>query len=282
MDSWLLQQEPTLRVVAFFSIFLLIAVWEWWRPRRVPRHPRMQRWPANLGLVLINTLLVRLLFPMAAVVWAAQVQQQGWGLLQMWSLPSLWALLLGVVLLDGVIYLQHVLVHALPLLWRLHQVHHADPDYDVTTGARFHPIEILLSMGIKFAAILCLAPPPAAVLLFEVILNGMAMFNHGNITLPLGLDRLLRWLVVTPDMHRVHHSTLPSEANSNFGFNLSLWDRLFGTYTAQPKRGHVAMEIGITTHQGPHTRSLLGMLRLPWQTAQDRYALTRRWSDPDA
>ncbi|MEG3639068.1 sterol desaturase family protein [Magnetococcus sp. PR-3] len=280
MEAWLLQQEPVLRLVAFFSIFALIAWWEWKRPRRTMRLTRRQRWPANLGIVALNTLVVRLLFPVAAVAWAAHVHEQGWGLLNIWGISGLAAVVLGVVVMDGIIYLQHVMVHAVPMLWRLHQVHHADPAYDVTTGARFHPVEIVLSMGIKFITILWLGPPAAAVLLFEVILNGMAMFNHGNIRLPLAVDRLLRLLLVTPDVHRVHHSTIPSEANSNFGFNLSIWDRLFGTYKAQPELGHEQMEIGITTHQGPNTHSFWGLLTLPMAQKPDRYALNRRWSDP--
>jgi sterol desaturase/sphingolipid hydroxylase (fatty acid hydroxylase superfamily) len=174
-------------------------------------------------------------------------------------------------------------VHAVPTLWRLHRVHHADLDYDLTTGARFHPIEIVLSMLIKFATIVVLGPPVVAVIIFEVLLNGMAMFNHGNVRLPLGLDRVLRLLVVTPDMHRVHHSVEDNETNSNFGFNLSLWDRLFGTYIAQPREGHQGMTIGIHQYRDPRQVARLpGMLLLPFVGKVTGYAINRReWSKGD-
>jgi len=197
--------------------------------------------------------------------------------------PLGWAILITVVAMDLVIYLQHVMVHAVPLLWRLHRVHHADLDYDLTTGARFHPLEIILSMLIKFATILLLGPPLAGVILFEVILNGMAMFNHGNIRLPLALDRVLRRLLVTPDMHRVHHSVEDDEANSNFGFSLSIWDRLFGTYRDQPRAGHEGMTIGIHKYRDPRLVDRLpGMLALPFIGPVSGYAINRReWREQE-
>jgi sterol desaturase/sphingolipid hydroxylase (fatty acid hydroxylase superfamily) len=185
--------------------------------------------------------------------------------------------------MDFIIYLQHVLVHAVPLLWRLHRMHHADLDYDVTTGARFHPIEIILSMLIKFATIVVLGPPVVAVVIFEILLNATAMFNHGNVRLPLGLDRVLRLILVTPDMHRVHHSVEDDEANCNFGFSLPWWDRLFGTYRDQPRGGHEGMTIGIHKFRTPKEASWLpGMLLLPFRGKVSAYTINRRqWSKED-
>jgi sterol desaturase/sphingolipid hydroxylase (fatty acid hydroxylase superfamily) len=227
-------------------------------------------------------ILVRLIFPTAAVGLAALAADRGWGLLHQIEVPYGLAVLGSVIVLDFAIWLQHVMFHAVPALWRLHRVHHADLDFDTTTGLRFHPIEILLSMLIKFAVILLLGPPVVAVIIFEVLLNGMAMFNHGNVSLPSGLDRWLRRLVVTPDMHRVHHSIEDDEANSNFGFNLSLWDRAFGTYRAQPRAGHLDMTIGIRTYRDPRQVTWLsGLLALPFRGRVSDYAINRRrWDDP--
>ncbi len=281
LDDWILAHEPTLRLGAFLGVFTLMALLEAALPRRPRTLPRRVRWPHNLGLVVLNSLLLRLVFPAAAVGVAAYVQQSGWGLIPWLGLDGLPALLLAVVLLDLAIYLQHVMFHAVPALWRLHRVHHADLDYDVTTGLRFHPIEILLSMVIKFAVIAALGAPVAAVVAFEVILNGMAIFNHANLRLPERLDRVLRYLVVTPDMHRVHHSVEDDEANSNFGFNLSWWDRLLGTYRAQPRAGHEGMTIGIRTFRDPKTCATLpGMLLIPFRGPVAGYAINRRrWEE---
>ncbi|MCG8037526.1 MAG: sterol desaturase family protein [Candidatus Thiodiazotropha taylori] len=282
MTDFILDYELTIRLAAFFSIFALMAGWEALHPCRQQRFTRGQRWFANLGITLLNTLLLRLLFPAAAVGFAAFAEAKGWGLLNEVQLPFWLSVIIAVTLMDMVIYLQHVMVHAVPVLWRLHRVHHADPDYDLTTGARFHPIEILLSMLIKIATIAALGPPVVAVLIFEVILNGMAMFNHGNVSLPKPLDRLLRWLVVTPDMHRVHHSVIPGETNSNFGFNLSIWDRLMGTYREAPKLGHIEMQIGVNSLQDPQlTTKLSGMLKIPFlknsQGGDDYNVQDRTW-----
>jgi sterol desaturase/sphingolipid hydroxylase (fatty acid hydroxylase superfamily) len=238
------------------------------------------RWASNLGLVVLNTVLLRLMFPLAAVGVAAFGVAYGWGLLNHFQVPLVVAVPVAVIAMDLVIWLQHVMVHAVPALWRLHQVHHADLDYDVTTGARFHPIEIALSMLIKFATITVLGPPVLAVVIFEVLLNATSMFNHGNIRLPAALDRVLRWFVVTPDMHRVHHSVEEDETNSNFGFNLPWWDRLFGTYRAQPRAGHDAMTIGIHGHADPREVARLdGMLLMPFRGEVGGYAINRRrWS----
>ncbi len=281
MNDFILNNEQTIRLGAFLGIFALIALWELASPRRQQSLSRLQRWSSNLGLVALNTLLLRLLFPAAAVGMAAFAGAQGWGLLNYLAWPFWLQLLLSLILLDLVIYLQHVMVHAVPALWRLHRVHHADLEYDLTTGARFHPIEIILSMVIKITTIAALGPPVVAVVLFEVILNGMAMFNHGNIELPGSVDRILRRLIVTPDMHRVHHSVEVDETNSNFGFNLSLWDRLMGTYREQPRQGQLGMQIGIDSLRDPRiTNRLDGMLRIPFIRTQDHYAINQHdWSD---
>ena len=281
MDTFIQTHEATIRLGAFFGIFVLMAIWEWLAPRRVLTVSKALRWGSNLGLVALNTVLLRLLFPVAAVGLAATAAAQGWGLLNHYPVSPWLAVPLAVIALDLAIWAQHVFFHAVPALWRLHRVHHADLDYDLTTGARFHPIEILLSMLIKFAVILVLGPPVVAVILFEIILNGMAMFNHGNVGLPNRLDRWLRWVFVTPDMHRVHHSVEDDETNSNFGFNLSWWDRLFGTYREAPRAGHLGMTIGIEGHRDPReVDALPGMLALPFRGAVTGYAINRRgWGD---
>lgn len=248
-EQFVLAHEPAIRLSFFVGVFAAVALWEVAAPRRALTVSKALRWGSNLGLVVLNTVLLRLMFPLAAVGVAAFGVANGWGLLNHFQVPFWLAVPVAVVAMDFVIWLQHVMVHAVPALWRLHQVHHADLDYDLTTGARFHPIEIALSMLIKFATITVLGPPVLAVVIFEVLLNATAMFNHGNIRLPAGVDRVLRWFVVTPDMHRVHHSVRVEELNTNFGFCLSLWDRASGLYCAQPQGGHEAMTVGLAAHQ---------------------------------
>ena len=245
MTDLLLKNEPFIRVAIFLGVLVTMAIWEVAAPRRRREIPRLLRWTNNLALVAVDTILVRLTFPIVAVGLALLAQQRGWGFFNTFALAGWFAVLASVIALDLVIYLQHVMFHAVPALWRLHRMHHADLEFDVTTGLRFHPIEILLSMGLKLAVVAALGPPAIAVLIFEVLLNATAMFNHSNVRIPLKLDRLLRWAVMTPDMHRVHHSIHPAETNSNFGFNLPWWDKLLGTYRPQPKEGHDAMTIGI-------------------------------------
>ncbi|HEY7662914.1 MAG TPA: sterol desaturase family protein, partial [Xanthobacteraceae bacterium] len=235
-----------IRLGAFAGVFAVMAIWELVGPRRMQRIGRAWRWPNNFGVVLVDTVLVRILFPTTAAGLALVAEDRGIGLLNTVALPATVAVAVAVVLLDLAIYLQHVLFHAVPALWRLHRMHHADLEFDVSTGVRFHPIEILLSMVIKLAVVAALGTPALAVLIFEVLLNATSMFNHGNVRLPEKLDRVLRWIVVTPEMHRVHHSIAVREANSNFGFNLPWWDRLFGTYRAEPEAGHLGMTIGIS------------------------------------
>jgi sterol desaturase/sphingolipid hydroxylase (fatty acid hydroxylase superfamily) len=264
MSDFILAHEPVIRSSAFFCILVVMAVWEAAAPRRQRAFSRWVRWPSNLGLVFLNTLVLRLSIPVAAVGIAVLAEQRAWGLLNNVTLPGWGRIAIAILLLDLAIYLQHVLFHAVPALWRLHRMHHADLDFDVTTGARFHPIEILLSMGLKLAVVASVGAPPVAVLVFEVMLNATAMFNHSNVALPERLDRGLRWIIVTPDMHRVHHSVVPRETNSNFGFNLPWWDRLFRTYCAQPTNGQEGMTIGLDHFRDPGQLRLDRMLVQPF------------------
>ncbi|MDP3861128.1 MAG: sterol desaturase family protein [Phaeovulum sp.] len=275
MTEFLLAHESTLRLAIFLGVLALMAVWELAAPRRRQEIPRLLRWSNNLGLVVVDTLVLRFTFPVLAVGLALMAEARGWGLLNAFDVPGWLAVLLAVVALDLVIYLQHVMFHAVPALWRLHRMHHADLEFDVTTGLRFHPLEILASMAIKLAAVAALGPPAVAVLIFEVLLNASAMFNHSNIRLPLALDRILRLVIVTPDMHRVHHSIRPEETNSNFGFNLPWWDRLLGTYRAQPSAGHDEMTIGIEQFRTPRELWLDRMLLQPLRGAARGYSINR-------
>ncbi len=237
--------EQSIRLTSFLGLLVILMVLEALAPRRQRVIDRWRRWPGNLGIAIVDTVVVRLFFPAAAVGVALMAQTHGWGLFNLVVWPSWLTIMLSVVALDLLIYAQHVAFHAVPFLWRVHRTHHSDPEIDTTTALRFHPIEIILSLLTKFTAIVALGVPPLAVLIFEVVLNASAMFNHGNIALPRAIDRVLRWVIVTPDMHRVHHSVVARETNSNFGFNLPYWDRLFGTYRAQPAAGHDAMTIGL-------------------------------------
>ncbi len=279
LNDFIIEHETAIRLGFFFGVLALMAFWEILAPRRVLKVSKGMRWTNNLALVFLNTLLLRLIFPAAATGLALFVNSQGWGLLNNFQMSFIWVVLLSLVVLDLVIYLQHVMVHAIPLFWRLHRMHHADLDYDVTTGSRFHPLEIMLSMLIKFLVIVVLGPPVVAVVIFEVLLNALAMFNHANVRLPSGLDRILRLFIVTPDMHRVHHSVEANEANSNFGFNISLWDRIFGTYIAQPGKGHEKMQIGIHGFRDVRQVNRIdGMLLLPFIGKVNGYAINRRES----
>jgi sterol desaturase/sphingolipid hydroxylase (fatty acid hydroxylase superfamily) len=273
MAGW--HSESVVRIGCFGGILAAMALWELLAPRRRLTMGRPIRWASNLGLVAVDTVAVRLLIPLGAVGVAMQAQARGWGLFHNMDLPEWLAVVLAVVALDGVIYFQHLLFHAVPVLWRLHMVHHADLDFDVTTGVRFHPLEILLSLGIKATAVVLLGAPALAVLLFEVILNATSLFGHGNVRLPAWLDRLLRLVVVTPEMHRVHHSVRARETNSNFGFNLPWWDYLFGTYRAQPADGHEGMTIGLEQFRDERVERLHWMLLLPLVGGTGDYALNR-------
>lgn len=263
MSLPILTHEPSIRLVVFLGIFSAVAVSEILWPRRVLTVPKMQRWVANLGIFALSTLAVRLLFPLSAVAFAGYCQEKGWGILHHVHGGLGLKIFLGAVLLDAAIYGQHVVFHLVPTLWRLHRMHHADLDYDVTTGNRFHPIEILMSMGVKLVVIALLGAAPLAVLIFEILLNGTAMFNHGNFRLPLKVDAMVRRVFVTPDMHRVHHSTLIAETNSNYGFCLSIWDRLFKTYCPQPQKGHLGMDIGLEEYRKADEVTFRRMLKMP-------------------
>lgn len=256
--------EAGLRLLSFSLVFVTMAGWELLAPRRARSLPRSARWPDNLALVALNTVLLRVLFPLGAVGGAVWAGKAGWGLFSLIGAPTWIAGPAAVLLLDLAIYLQHIAVHRVPALWRLHRVHHADLDLDVTSGSRFHPLEMVLSMLFKLAVIVALGAPPGAVLLFEVLLNAAAMFNHANVGIPPWLDRPLRWVIVTPDMHRVHHSVRPEETNSNFGFNLPLWDRLFGTYRECPQDGQVSATLGLPDLRGPAEQRLDQMLLQPF------------------
>ena len=268
--------EGAIRFAVFLAVFGAVALWEALAPRRKRSFERLARWPHNLGLLLVDLAVVRVLAPGAAIAVAITAAGSGWGLLNALALPGWAAIPAGIALLDLAIYFQHVMFHAVPTLWRLHRVHHADLDFDVTTGARFHPIEILISTAIKCAAIAALGAPVISVFVFEILLNATAMFNHANASLPQRMERWLRWLVVTPDMHRVHHSVRYEESSSNFGFNLPWWDRLFGTYRAQPRLGHDAMTIGVDAFRSSQDLRLDRLLVQPLRETPGQYPITRR------
>jgi sterol desaturase/sphingolipid hydroxylase (fatty acid hydroxylase superfamily) len=270
------QNEASIRLAAFVGIFLTVACLEALFPRRDRSLTRRKRWAENLGLVAVSTILLRISMPLGAVAASVWVVQNGWGIFSLTHLPFWLEILLCIFLLDFIIYLQHVMFHAVPVLWRLHMVHHADLDFDLTTGIRFHPIEIIISMVIKLSSIAVLGAHPLAVVLFEILLNGTAMFNHANLFLPISFDHYLRLLLVTPDMHRVHHSVFPSETNTNFGFCLPWWDRLMGTYRPQPSKGHVDMTIGLNQFRDPTRQNLIWMLTAPFTAKQGSYAIGRR------
>jgi len=274
MSKFLFHYEPVIRVGFFFGILLLMAFWEVLAPRRPWSASKKGRWFCNLAVVLIDTLALRLLFPLLATGVAIMAEQEGWGLLNKIVLPSEIKIFLGLAALDFIIYLQHAMFHGLPTLFRLHMVHHTDLDFDASTGVRFHPIEIILSMALKMAVVASLGIFFLAVLIFEILLNATSMFNHGNVRLPDRVDRLLRLFVVTPEMHRVHHSVIIRETNSNFGFNFPWWDRLLGTYKSQPQAGHEGMTIGLSHLRDPRRLTLLRLLSLPFIEKPGKYPLS--------
>lgn len=276
MTEFITEHEPTVRLACFAGIFLAVAVAEVVAPRRVLSTPKGYRWFTNISVVIINAGIIRLVFPVAALGMAIEASRNGWGLFNNVDVPAWAAFCLSIIFLDFVVYLQHVMFHTIPRLWRLHMMHHADLDFDLTTGSRFHPLEIMISMVIKIMAVALLGPPLLSVVLFEVILNGTAMFNHGNLRIPLGIDRILRLFVVTPDMHRVHHSVFPHETNSNFGFNLPWWDYLMGTYRSQPRLGHEKMIIGLNQFRDPSHLTLIRILALPFTGRVGPYPINRR------
>lgn len=265
LPDLLMSYEPFIRGAVFIAVLLAMAVWEVLAQRRHQSIVRRQRWPANLAIVVLDTLAIRLVFPLAAVGAALMASERGWGFFNVVDAPLWLVIASSVLILDLVIYFQHRLFHAIPWLWRLHRMHHADLEFDVTTGLRFHPLEIVISMGIKLVAVILLGAPAVSVIIFEVLLNAISMFNHGNVRMPERLDRRLRLLLVTPDMHRVHHSIVRRETDSNFGFSVPWWDRLFGTYIDQPTGGHRNMVIGIEQFRDPNDLRLSRMLLQPFK-----------------
>jgi len=257
--------EALIRLSAFIAILVLMMSWEYIAPRRQLRFPRMQRWPTNFALSILGMLLIRFTVGGIAYLAALSAMESEFGLLNQFMLPSWLSILLTLLILDLAIYGQHIVSHRWPWLWRLHKVHHTDLEFDVSTGIRFHPIEILLSMGYKVIVIYFLGANPVAVIAFEVILSSTALFNHGNVFIPLKIDWWLRLVIVTPDMHRVHHSTIPRETDSNFGFSISIWDRLFGTYIAQPSLGHEKIEIGLTSYRYRSDVGIKNLLTMPFK-----------------
>ncbi len=269
------KNELWIRLGFFFGILIIMFFWEIVAPRRPLTTSKLARWYSNLGLVLIDSIAVRLVSSTALVGVALLAQQRGWGIFNQLPFPYLLNVIFSVLILDFAIYLQHIMFHSVPLFWRLHMVHHTDLDFDVTTGVRFHPIEILLSLGIKTIVVILLGSPPVAVVIFEVLLNGTSMFNHGNVRYSQNVDSILRLLVVTPEMHRVHHSTIRWETNSNLGFNFPWWDRLFGTYRPQPAKGHLEMTIGLDQYKEPNKLTLPWLLVLPFIGKLGKYPMTR-------
>ncbi len=267
---WLIEHENDIRLSIFLFVLVVMMLWEIIAKKKILSSPRKLRWFNNLSIVVLNSVLLRIAFPIMAVGLAAYAEQQQWGLWWQLAGESAPAILFGimvlisVILLDLVVYWQHRIFHHVPFLWRLHRMHHADTDIDVTTALRFHPIEIMLSMLVKMAIVMLLGIPVIAVIIFEIILNASAMFNHANIKLSATVDRYLRIYLVTPDMHRVHHSIIPLEHHNNFGFCLSCWDRWFGSYIAQPEKGHTNMRIGLPYFREEHWKNIARMLWMPF------------------
>ncbi len=264
--------QDTIRIGAYVSVLILMTLWELMRPHRQLTNSKLCRWGGNLAIVALNTLVARILFAGGAFAVATTAQERGWGLLHLVEGPLWLEAAIGILALDFIIYWQHRIFHVVPLLWRFHMMHHSDLDLDVTSGVRFHPVEIVLSLAMKTMAIIAVGASPIVVMIFEVVLNATSLFNHGNVAIPQRLDRLLRWIVVTPDMHRIHHSTDVRETNSNYGFNVPWWDRLFGTYCHEPALGHLGMRIGLE-HLGPSIcLNIFTMLRFPFSTSLKRYS----------
>ncbi len=275
MNEFIVSHEPAIRFGFFVGVLAFMGFWEWIAPRRPYRTSKKSRWFANLGIVVIDSLALRWVLPVTAVYIASLNESRSGGLMIQSGLPHWLVILIGVILLDFIIYLQHAMFHAFPVFWRLHMMHHSDLDFDTTTGVRFHPLEVLLSMGIKIGAVFVLEIGPLAVILFEILLNATSLFNHGNVRLPQAIDRVLRFFLVTPEMHRVHHSVIIRETNSNFGFNLPWWDRLLGTYRSGPAAGHEGMTIGLSHFRDPGELTLPRLLILPFTGNPGKYPLGR-------
>jgi sterol desaturase/sphingolipid hydroxylase (fatty acid hydroxylase superfamily) len=276
-EAALITNESPIRLGLFASIFVLVALWESLAPRRTSEMPRRFRWTNNLALAIVSLFLVRALLPLGVVGLAVFTNERGIGLLNAFAVPYALAVLLSLLVFDLMMYLMHVMFHAVPALWNVHRVHHSDTEFDLTTGLRFHPIQMVLTVPIKFAVVLALGPPVLAVLIFEVLFSAVLMFSHANVRLPARLDRVARWFIVTPDMHRVHHSVEAMEANSNFGFALPWWDRMFGTYLSQPAAGYERMAIGVDQFRAARDAWLDRLLLQPFHDDVDAYPINRRW-----
>ncbi|MBA3603961.1 MAG: sterol desaturase family protein [Parachlamydiaceae bacterium] len=264
MDE-ILNEWIQLRIAFFLGIFLLIALCEFFFPKRAKANvPQKTRWISNLSIVIIDNFFMRLILPLFAIEMAFLAENWKWGIFNRYEIPYALNLILTIIILDLIIYLQHVMFHVVPFFWRAHRMHHADLDFDVTTGIRFHPIEVIISMGIKIGVVALIGATPIGVLIFEILLNATSMFTHSNLNLPISVDRVLRSIIVTPDMHRVHHSIKEHETNRNFGFSFSIWDRLFGTYLNQPSEGHLKMTIGIKDFRHPKYLRLDWLLLIPF------------------
>ncbi len=276
----LIHSEAGIRLVFFFLVISIMAIWETLRPKRRLVENKIRRWKKNLLIIIIDSLTLKLVFPVTLVSIAAGAEAAKWGLLNHFEVSKAVAFIIGFLAMDLSIYLQHLMFHAVPILWRLHMVHHADMDIDVTTGLRFHPLEMILSLAIKMATISAIGTPPLAVLAFEVALNTSSLFNHGNVNIAEKIDKYLRLFVVTPDMHRVHHSVIIRETNSNFGFNFPWWDRIFGTYRGQPVMGHEQITIGLSHIRHESKLGIFGLLALPFTGDQGPYPINRSGADP--
>ena len=276
MQELFFENESYIRLGAFLGIFALLTIWEISTPKRELLELRRFRWFSNIGLIVISSVLIRFILPTAAVGVALHVEQDNLGILNHYDLPFLLQFVLAFVLMDLAIYFQHVMFHALPLFWRFHRVHHSDLDCDITTGLRFHPFEIVISIVFKFLVIISVGVPVIAVVIFEIILNAASMFTHSNIKIPATFERIVRWFIVTPDMHRIHHSIKENETNSNFGFFISLWDRMLGTYTSEPEYGHANMQIGLKNFREPKWQNLRWLIYLPFVTDVNDYSINKR------
>lgn len=276
MKELFFEYESYIRLGSFLGIFALLTIWEISSPKRELLHLRRFRWFSNIGLIVISSVLVRFILPTAAVGVALHAEQDNLGFLNHFDIPFVVHFLLAFVLMDLAIYFQHVMFHALPMFWRFHRVHHSDLDCDITTGLRFHPFEMVISIIFKFIVIISIGAPVLAVVIFEIILNAASMFTHSNIKMHRSIETFVRWFMVTPDMHRVHHSMVENETNSNFGFFISVWDRLFGTYISQPVNGHEKMEIGLSFFREPKWQNLRWLIYLPFVTRIHGYAINKR------
>lgn len=276
MQELFFQYESYIRLGSFLGIFALLTAWEISSPKRELLQLRRFRWFGNIGLIVISSVLIRFLIPTAAVGVALHVEQDQVGFLNHYDMPFFVQFFIAFVLMDLAIYFQHVIFHALPMFWRFHRVHHSDLDCDITTGIRFHPFEMIISILFKFLVIISIGAPVLAVVVFEVVLNAASMFTHSNIKIPQSIERMVRLILVTPDMHRIHHSINENETNSNFGFFISTWDRIFGTYIKEPALGHENMQIGLQGFREPKWQNLRWLIYLPFVSRIDDYAINKR------